>query len=359
MKRCSLAAVLLIATNRAAAASVTDCAAARPGVDRGYCSLLFDQDAKLNKDYAAAMDRLSPEAQSALRDDERAWLQYRGPACGFVDGGSHSGDLYCLSRQIHRRDDGLLALIAGQGRPSPLTYYVRSFYEITPDPSGGLPFWSESSVPQIDQKSLSTNLAWSDAQAWNALVAKLIGGPVKTSVCAGGKGDIYREPHVYIASIMLIEVSMDRDDTCHDTSRPNLVILRGSGPSSGFSQDHFMSQTQYNIVMMRGDVHVLRAEDLFLPGDAWKRLLAGRVEQEIEKQARDHREDWHPSLDAIERVATDPSNWLPGHDFSIRVNQAALSADEMIGGFTVDIPWSDLQGVLSFKGKRILNAPAL
>jgi hypothetical protein len=87
-------------------------------------------------------------------------------------------------------------------------------------------------------------------------------------------------------------------------------------------------------------------------------LLTGRVEQEIRKQAGQHLENWRPSADAIERVATDPSNWIPGGTaFSIRVNQSALSADEFIGGFTVAIPWSDLQGVLSFKGKRILSAP--
>lgn len=360
VNRCLLAAMLFFAASHSSAALAIDCKVATSKIDKVICSGygMLGQDAKLNEDYGEAMKRLSPEGQSALRADQRNWLRYRATACGFAEGDSHPGDQRCLSRQFYRRDERLLWLVAHQQGPSPFTYFIRSSYETTPDPSGGLPFWSESSLPQIDQKSLSANIAWSDAQAWNALIAKLVGGPATSSVCPGGKGDIYREPHVYVASILLVTVSEDRDDTCRDV-RPNLVILRGPGPFSNLPQDHFMSQTQYNIVMMRGDVHMLDAADLFSAGNGWKRLLTERVEQEVQMQARGHQENWHPSADAIERVATDPSNWLPGHDFSIRVNQTALSADEMIGGFTVRIPWSDLQGVLSFKGKRILNAPNL
>jgi uncharacterized protein YecT (DUF1311 family) len=356
VRRGSLAAMLLIAASYSGYTLAIDCTAVTSNIDKVVCSQLSNQDAKLNEDYSEAMNWLSPEGQSALRADQRAWLRYRVTACGFADGGNSPGDVGCLSALIRRRDDRLLWLVAHQDRPSLFTYFVRSSYETTPDPSGGLPFWSESSTPQIDSKSLSPNLAWSDVQTWNALIAKLIGGPAKSSVCPGGKGDIYREPHVYVASILLITVSEDRDDTCRGL-RPNLVILRGQGPLNDMLQDHFMSETQYNVVMMRGDVHLLQASDLFSAGDAWKRLLTERVEQEVQKQALGHRENWHPSADAIERVATDPSNWLPGNTFSIRVSQSALSADEMIGGFTVRIPWSDLQSVLSFKGKRILTAP--
>jgi uncharacterized protein YecT (DUF1311 family) len=356
VRRGSLAAMLLIAASYSGYTLAIDCTAVTSNIDKVVCSQLSNQDAKLNEDYSEAMNWLSPEGQSALRADQRAWLRYRVTACGFADGGNSPGDVGCLSALIRRRDDRLLWLVAHQDRPSLFTYFIRSSYETTPDPSGGLPFWSESSTPQIDSKSLSPNLAWSDVQTWNALIAKLIGGPAKSSVCPGGKGDIYREPHVYVASILLITVTEDRDDTCRGL-RPNLVILRGQGPLNDMLQDHFMSETQYNVVMMRGDVHLLQASDLFSAGDAWKRLLTERVEQEVQKQALGHRENWHPSADAIERVATDPSNWLPGNTFSIRVSQSALSADEMIGGFTVRIPWSDLQSVLSFKGKRIVTAP--
>jgi uncharacterized protein YecT (DUF1311 family) len=358
MKRGPLAAMLLFVASHGSAALAMDCTVATSKIDKAICSdsRLSNQDAKLNEDYGEVMNKLSPEGKAALRADQRGWLLYRVTACGFVDGDNHQGDLRCLSRQVYRRDDRLLWLIAYQQAPSPYVFFVRSTYETTPDPSGGLPFWSESSIPQIDHTSPSTNIVWSDVQAWNALIAKRIGVPEKASFCAGGKGDIYREPLIS-ASTLLISVTESRDDQCRG-GRANLVILSGQGPYSGPPQDHFMSETHYNIVMMRGDVHELVPEDLFSPGDGWKHLLTEHLEQEVQKQASGHREDWHPSADAMKRVAMDPSNWIFGGDaLRIRVNQAALSADEFIGGFTVTIPWSDLQGVLSFKGKRILNAP--
>jgi uncharacterized protein YecT (DUF1311 family) len=357
MKRCSLVAVLLLAASHGARAWAMDCTAATSTLDKVVCADMARDDAKLNDEYNLAMQRLSPESQSALRADQQMWLRYKAIACGSADGGIQGGAINCLF-QMYRRRGQLMSQIAYQRRPGPglFTYTLRSSYETTPDPAGGLPFWSESSIPQIDPNMLSPNLAWSDVQVWNDMVAKLIGGLAKSSVCPGGKGEIYRLPYVHLVSIMLFTVSVDRDDSCRGL-RPNLVIVRGEGPLGMPPQDHFMSQTQYNIVMMRGDVHLLQPSDLFVPGDGWKRLLTDRVEQEAQKQARDHRENWHPSREAIERVATDPSNWLPGLDFSIRVSQPALGADEMIGGFTVNIPAEDLQHVLSFKGKRILSAP--
>lgn len=189
------------------------------------------------------------------------------------------------------------------------------------------------------------------------MIAKLIGGPEKSSVCSGGRGDIYKIARITTASPLLIGVTVDRDDQCR-VFRPNLLILRGPGPFSGLPQDHFLSEAHYNIVMMRGDVHKLEPADLFLQEDYWEHVLTKHLEQEVQKQVLGNPEDWHPTRDVMKKVATDPSNWTPGIGvFLIRVNQAHLAQDGFIGGFTVRIPGSDLQGILSSKGKRILNAP--
>ncbi|WP_109126372.1 lysozyme inhibitor LprI family protein [Dyella sp. C11] len=353
-----LAVGLLWCVGHGSAAFALDCVNATSKVDKAVCldGHLTAADAKLNEDYGELMKVLSPAAQSMLRADQRAWLTYRATACGFTQDGDQPGDMRCLSRQFLRRDERLLAPFAHQRSSQRYTFFVRSTYGTTPNPSGGLPYWAESSIPQIDHKSSMAGVSWADAEAWNTLIAKRIGALDQSSLCAGGKGDIYREPHVLMATALMISVSMDRDDTCHG-GRAALIIVRGSGSFNGLPQDHFMSQTQYNIVMMGGDVHELEPGDLFSSGGAWSQLLTERLEQEVQKQARDHNEDWHPSAEAMRAVAIDPSNWVFGSDaFRIRVNQSALSADEFIGGFTVSIPWNDLQAVLSFKGKRILNS---
>ena len=359
MKRSSLAVMLLVAASYSAAVLAIDCQAATSKIDKAICadSELSRQDAKLNQYYGEVMGKLSPEGQSALRSDQRAWLRYRATACGFADDDKQPGDLRCLQRLVYRRVDRVLALVAGQQEPSLYRFSVRSSYETTPDPSGGFPFWSESSIPQIDRNGLSTSIDWSDAQAWNVLIAKLIGGPEKSSLCAGGKGDVYREPHIHAASSLLITVTEERDDTCRNAG-PNLMIFTGKGPFN-VPKDHFMSETQYSIVMMRGDVHELQPADLFSTGDDWRRLLTERVQQALQRRTRNPDENSDPSADAIRGIATDPSNWMPGRDFSIRLNLSDLYPDETTGEFTVTIPWSDLQGVLSFKGKRILTAPNL
>jgi uncharacterized protein YecT (DUF1311 family) len=348
--------VLLFAVSHSASVLAIDCTIATSKIDKAICSDsgLSNQDAQLNEDYGGAMNKLSPEGQAALRADQRDWLRYREAACGYADGNGDSGSLLCLGRSVHRRDDGLLWLVAHQQGPSPYIFSVKSSYVTTPNPAGGLPFWSESSIPQIDHNALSEGVAWSDAEAWNALIAKLVGSPVRVSVCPGGKGDVYREPHVYFASMLLISMTENRDDSCR-VVRPALLILTGKDP---FPQDHFMSETQYNIVMMRGDVHQLEPDDLFLPGDGWKRLLTASLQREVQEVIKGHPDDSLPSADVMEKVATNPSNWTIGRGaLGIRVNETALPPNQFIGMFTVTVPWSDLQGVLSFKGKRILNAP--
>jgi hypothetical protein len=53
----------------------------------------------------------------------------------------------------------------------------------------------------------------------------------------------------------------------------------------------------------------------------------------------------------------DVHNWTFGTgELRIRVNSDALPSPDRIGGFAVEVPWADLQSLLSFKGKRILNA---
>ncbi len=352
------AATLHFAASHSSFALAVDCKLPTSKIDKIICSNydLAGEDAKLNEGYAEAMKKLSPEGQSSLRADQSNWLRYRTQACGFSDSDTESGNMRCLIQQFVRRDHTFWS-IAHQRTPSPYVLFSRSTFETTPDSSGGMPFWSESSVPQMDHQSLSASISWSDATAWNTLIAKLVGGAEKSSVCPGGKGDIYKIAHITTASVLLIGVTVDRDDQCR-VFRPNLLILRSPGPFNGLPQDHFMSETHYNIVMMRGDVHELEPTDLFSQGDDWKRVLTERLEQEVKKQAIGHSEDWHPTADAMRKVATDPSNWTPGiGDFLIRVNQTALGQDEFIGGFTVKISGSDLQGILSFKGKRILNAP--
>jgi uncharacterized protein YecT (DUF1311 family) len=352
-----LAAMLLFAACYGSPALAVDCTPNASGVDKVVCSDhgLLDDDAKLNEDYGAALKRLSPEAQSLLRTDQRHWLRYRGAACGFASDG-RQGNLHCLVRQFVRRDNALWS-IGHQQAPSPYVFFMRAMYEIIPGPVQAPPFWSESSIPQIDHQPTSMGTAWADEKKWNTLMAKLLGGPEKTSVCEGGMGDIHEDAHVTGASVLLISVSVDRDDQCR-YPRPPAYLLQ-LGRFAGLpTQDHFMSETHYNVVMMRGDVHQLVPSDLFLRGDGWKRLFTTRLEQEVRKQADEHGENMQPSVDAMRKVATEPSNWVfSGDAFRIHVNQAAFSNDELTGGFTVTIPWDELQGVLSFKGKRILNAP--
>jgi len=228
---------------------------------------------------------------------------------------------------------------------SPYVFSARTSYVTIPNPSGGSSFRSESSIPQIEHLSTPTSIAWSDAEAWNALIAKHIGGPEKSSVCAGGRGDIYKKSNVDIASVLLIGVTVERSDQCH--------ITMPTYP--GTENDSYRRETHYNIVMMRSAVRDLEPEDLFSRGDDWKRVLTEHLESEAKESMR--RYEWHPPAEAMKSFATDPSNWIIGSNaFGIRVNKGDLAAPDTMDAFTVTIPWKDLQSVLSFKGKRILNA---
>lgn len=75
-------------------------------------------DALLNQSYQEAMDRLTPEVQTALRDAQRAWISYRDAQCDMVaamfNGGTMRSVAYAgckmsetAERAIELRDIGV------------------------------------------------------------------------------------------------------------------------------------------------------------------------------------------------------------------------------------------------------------
>jgi len=309
----------------------------------------------INARYGAAAQALSQKGRAELQEDQGRWSRYMAAACGLTGDERPPEADRCLDRQLNRRGEVSLSF-TGQHGLSPYVFTIRGTYLTTPDVAGSLPFQTELSYPQIDHLSDPPETVMSDAVAWNALIAERMGGQGTASLCAGGKGDVYRRASVNLASTLLIGVTVEQEDNCRGTawrSATGALHYR----SSDAQRDQFLRETHYNIVVMTGDVHELSPVDLFPPGDRWKRFLIERLGQEVKKQARDHRLEWHPSLEAMTRVVVSPSNWtFSTGELRIRVNGDALPSPDPVGGFAVEVSRTDLQSLLSFKGKRILNA---
>ena len=78
------------------------------------------QDARLNQNYKAAMQALTPEQQTQLRDAQRLWIKFRDADCallGSLTGGSidRINSASCFLDMTKQRADDL-AWIAEQGQ---------------------------------------------------------------------------------------------------------------------------------------------------------------------------------------------------------------------------------------------------
>lgn len=85
--RIAALAIIVCAGTAASAAPSFDCAKAASVMEKAVCSdpKLSEMDAKLAASYRSALSRLSPEAQSKVRDSQRQWLKYAGTVCGRVN----------------------------------------------------------------------------------------------------------------------------------------------------------------------------------------------------------------------------------------------------------------------------------
>lgn len=73
------------------------------------------QDARLNQNYKAAMQALTPAQQTQLRDAQRLWIKFRDADCALLDsltGGSidRINSASCFMDMTKQRADGLVGL---------------------------------------------------------------------------------------------------------------------------------------------------------------------------------------------------------------------------------------------------------
>ena len=106
-----VAALALLASSAQAAADADDCNPNGNQQQMNACAArdFRAADAELNIRYGDVMKTLSPQMRVALRNDQRAWLKGRDPACKRASKANEGGSIWplvfstCLEKSTRKR----------------------------------------------------------------------------------------------------------------------------------------------------------------------------------------------------------------------------------------------------------------
>ncbi|WP_019689988.1 DUF3298 domain-containing protein [Pseudomonas fluorescens] len=297
-----------------ASAASFDCDKAHSPIEKAVCadSVVSALDSSIATSYTAAMERLSQDGQTILRDGQRQWLRFVRDLC-FAHP-DNSGVGFCLTQHYTERLKDLSNAAISTG---PYLFSRSDYFSASTQDEAGQPYKIHAGAPRIDAP-VSPTIA-----LWNSTVAKQAMW-VADSGCDSRHGDEYSGFTVTYASARVISVRMTDWEDCHGTPH-------GHGGSTGLTY------------LMEPSFHSLEASDLFVVDTAWKDFLTRRSYDVIEKKA----DTTQVELRQVEKAATDIRNWTLTRDgLLITIEPYAVLA-YAFGTTEVIIPWRDLKPFLA------------
>ncbi|WP_338523763.1 DUF3298 domain-containing protein [Pseudomonas batumici] len=297
-----------------ASAASFDCDKAHSPLEKAVCAdpALSTLDSSIATSYNAAMQRLSSDGQTILRDGQRQWLHFVRDLC-FVPQDASSVE-FCLTQHY---TDRLKDLSTAAVTIGPYLFSRSDYFSASTHDKAGRPYEIHTGAPRIDAPLSPTIALWNSAMAKQTMHAD-------GSDCGPGHGDEYSGAEVTYASANAISVRTTNEEYCHGTPH-------GHGGSAGLTY------------MIEPHLHALEASDLFNMDTAWKDFLTGRSYEAIEKKA----DGAQVERKLVERAATDIRDWTLTQDgLLITIDPYAVLA-YAFGTTEVIIPWRDLKPFLA------------
>ncbi|NWD74500.1 DUF3298 domain-containing protein [Pseudomonas gingeri] len=303
-----------------ASAASFDCDKAHSPLEKAVCAdpALSTLDSSIATSYNAAMQRLSVDGQTILRDGQRQWLHFVRDLCFTPQDTASVG--FCLTR---RYTDRLKELSTAAVTIGPYLFSRSDYFSADTHDETDQTYEIHAGAPRIDAPLSPTIALWSSAMAEQAKRAVESG-------CDSRHGDEYFGAEVTSASTKVISVKTTSWEYCHGTAH-------GHGGSTGITY------------IIEPNLHPLETSDLFNIDTAWKDFLTNRSYEAIEQKAGGTpiERKW------VERAAIDVRSWTLTQDgLLITINPYAVLA-YAYGTTEVIIPWHDLKPFLA------PNAPIL
>ncbi|MBV6753958.1 DUF3298 domain-containing protein [Pseudomonas chlororaphis] len=298
-----------------ASAASFDCDVAHSPLEKAVCAdpALSTLDSSIATSYNAALQRLSSDGQTILRDEQRQWLQFVRDICFTPQDASEVG--FCLTK---RYTDRLKDLSTAAVTIGPYLFSRSDYFSATTLDKAGRPYEIHAGAPRIDAPLSPAIASWNSAMEQKRTIRAV------DSDCGSRHGDEYSSLEVNYASAKVISVKATDWEYCHGTPH-------GQGGTTGLTY------------IIEPRLHTLEAADLFNMDTAWKDFLTSRSYEAIKKKA----DGTSVERDRVERAAINIRGWTLTQDgLLITIDPYAVLA-YAFGTTEVIIPWSDLKPFLA------------
>lgn len=315
--------VLLLAPVSAQAASF-DCDKAETEVERRICDdpWLSSRDEEMDRAYRAALPRLTPAGQSALRESQRQWRGFIRTFCG-PDRRWNPNDRYdtllqCLQDEYGERIAGLGEAVVEKNGLVLARVDLFAIQKVRPDVPGGTGRGLVTMInrlPRIDRPQTSAT------ERWNAWIRKAFETRFDS-----------REPADWDVSF---EWGLVREDF---VSVRFETWVQGPGTPHGYGWPRVVS------TFVSPELRSLYPEKLFDSATAWRFFVLQRLTAELHRQDDSARQE-----NRVAKQLPDPQHWLIGEEGVV------LSADlhDVFEYGPSDfflhltLPWADLKPYLA------------
>lgn len=300
-----------------AEAASFDCGTATHPHEKLICAepVLSQLDDQLAYAFNGALQVLSPEGKSLLREGQRSWLALVRRVCPTVaPAKAESDDLptACLAREYNSRLTQLDHAILTAG---PFRFMAVERFSATPAQRSSRRYaTSEIAYPRIDGND------GEDVRRWNEWVAQEIKGLDRSYA----NTDVTVGFNVHYAASDLISVEISSFDYGH-------------GAAHGMGDFRFL-----NYLLARGTP--LQATDLFTADKPWTAFLAGRAVDDLTARAARNEIALFGDLKAEALVASvgNPVRWrIDGEGLTIQFALYEV-APYSAGIPKITLPWADL-----------------
>jgi uncharacterized protein len=294
-----------------------DCSKAKSPFEKTICTdpEISTFDETLANSYNNAKKMLSDEGKRILSESQNRWLHFVNDVCFKYknDRDVNSSSSHCVELMYRGRISDMKTAAIQIG---PFMFSRIDYYFSKSDDEFRRPFQGQTSYPRID------NPLSESQKKWNAVMASKSNAEGE-GWCDEGSCDVYIGFEVKSAT-----------ETIISTQRTEWMY--------GHGNHHGIGRAKGMTYILKPELHLLTASDLFAPDKSWETFLTDKCYSALEIKAQGTK----INRDLVEDVATDASEWyLTNKALVIYISPSEILAFGA-GSTVVTIPWKELQPFL-------------
>ncbi|MDE3201991.1 MAG: DUF1311 domain-containing protein [Acidobacteriota bacterium] len=340
-----IAVFFLAAGSIGAHAASFNCQKANTKQEKAICAstALSAADDQMDAAYRKLLRSIPPQAATAIREEQRAWLRFRRLNCTQYEEQGEKKLSDCLEGVYRERNDDLEHGLSTQAG---IRFLSHALYLTVPDGDE-----ADAHIREVEEipgygtleaewlEALSDSAEW---KAWNAAIEGAAQEMARGTIV--GKGGNSTKWAALPAEDDEISVGLEKVG-------PDLVTATITGLYDGHGAHPNHGSIEFNWLIR--EKRELKPLDVFLAGSDWVEALRAACDRDLHKkldQEGESYDQWIPNMDmqaSIRKIVGDSENWrIDEKGISIVWQPYAVACYACTPEPTL-IPWSSLKGIMN------------